>query len=324
MNCVLLTGAGFTKPFGGYLASEMWAAILNQPEVQNSSGLLEGMRNFLNYEEFYGIIQERGTEREKKDLNAAIRNAFKEMDDNIRTNKPARAKPCCTFITRIVQDQPPSFIFTLNQDLFFERYYSWEKVTAFPGLPDHIHLYKQSNPQDSSTFRLRLPTGEQLASRKDEVFRKGFAEIAYVKLHGSQGWLSHDESDAMVMGTQKAALIANEPLLTWYFWLFEQVINRPDTRLVVVGYGFRDEHINLCIVNAMKNGLKLHVISPQLPQDFKNQFIMHEGFNYQVPLGDELWKGLVQYWPVDLIHFCQPSGEPNHRGRALFRSLGLT
>jgi hypothetical protein len=33
MNAVLLTGAGFTKTFGGYLASEMWATILNQPEV---------------------------------------------------------------------------------------------------------------------------------------------------------------------------------------------------------------------------------------------------------------------------------------------------
>ena len=34
MNAVLLTGAGFTKTFGGYLASEMWATILNQPEIQ--------------------------------------------------------------------------------------------------------------------------------------------------------------------------------------------------------------------------------------------------------------------------------------------------
>jgi hypothetical protein len=68
MNVVLLTGAGFTKPYGGYLASEMWATILNQPEVQNSPELLTGMRNleFLNYETFYADVQTRGTEQQKQ------------------------------------------------------------------------------------------------------------------------------------------------------------------------------------------------------------------------------------------------------------------
>jgi hypothetical protein len=52
---LLLTGAGFTKTFGGYLASEMWATILNQPEVQNSPELLKGMRDLenLDYEMYY-------------------------------------------------------------------------------------------------------------------------------------------------------------------------------------------------------------------------------------------------------------------------------
>jgi hypothetical protein len=72
MNAVLLTGAGFTKTFDGYLASEMWAAILNQPEIQNSPELLKGMRDIdkLDYEEFYEQIQANGTEEQKKDLNA--------------------------------------------------------------------------------------------------------------------------------------------------------------------------------------------------------------------------------------------------------------
>jgi len=30
---VLLTGAGFTQGYGGYLASEMWATIFRQPEI---------------------------------------------------------------------------------------------------------------------------------------------------------------------------------------------------------------------------------------------------------------------------------------------------
>jgi len=32
----LLTGAGFTKGFGGFLAAEFWSLLLNSPEVQES------------------------------------------------------------------------------------------------------------------------------------------------------------------------------------------------------------------------------------------------------------------------------------------------
>jgi hypothetical protein len=324
----LLTGAGFTKPFGGYLASEMWATILNQPEIQNSPELLRGMRNleFLNYETFYADLQARGTEQQKRDLNAAIRSAFKEMDDNIRTSKTS-ARACCELITRIVQDRNPSFIFTLNQDVFFERYYSLDKITVVPGLPDYLNRFREAD-QNSSDFSLRLPTAEELKPRQAELFGKGFAQIAYVKLHGSQGWLSHDGSEAMVIGTQKAFVIENEPLLKWYFSLFEEVINRPQTRLVLIGYGFRDEHVNRCIAKAIDNGLKLYVISPQPPQEFKDQFKMHDGddFNLQVPLGDELWDGLAQYWPATFRDFYYDNWAPprnlTHRGRALFRSLG--
>jgi SIR2-like domain len=331
MNAVLLTSAGFTKTFGGYLASEMWATILNQPEVQRSPNLLKGMRDLenLDYEMFYEDIQAGGTEQQKKDLNAAIRNAFKEMDDNIRTRKPSSlAHSCCKLICRIVQDQTPSFIFTLNQDMFFERYQSREKITVVPGLPDHIDRFREAD-RNSTDFNIRLPALEELEPRKRELFKKGGAQIAYVKLHGSQGWLSHDGSDAMVIGTQKASRIESEPLLKWYFSLFEQVLNRAETRLLVVGYGFGDKHINQCIVNAIGKGLKLYVISPQSPQEFKNQFKppLHGNF-IQKPLGDELWDGLVQYWPTTLADFYYenqaPPGDLKHRGRALFRSLGLT
>jgi hypothetical protein len=329
MNAVLLTGAGFTKTYGGYLASEMWATILNQPEVQDSPELLKGMRDLehLDYETFYEEIQMLGTEEQKRDFNAAVRSAFNEMDDNIRTRKPRLdAYSCCRLITRIAQAQSPTFIFTLNQDLFFERFHDRAKITTLPGLPDHLRRVDEAN-QDSSKLSLRLPTEAELEPRKGELFRKGFAQIAYVKLHGSQGWLAHDGSDAMVIGTQKASRIEKEPLLSWYFSLFKQIINRPETRLLTVGYGFRDEHVNRCIVDAIGRGLKLYVISPQLPQHFKNLFKKHDGFNYQVPLGEQLWEGLAQYWPTKLTDFYYENGSPpqdlTHRGRALFRSLGL-
>ena len=282
----------------------------------------------LDYEMFYEDIQASGTEQQKKDLNGAVRSAFKEMDDNIRTRKPnSLARSCCQFISRIIQEQTPSFIFTLNQDMFFERYHSREKVTVVPGLPSHISRFREAD-RDSLEFSLRLPSVEELEPRKVELFKKGFAQIAYVKLHGSQGWLSHDGSDVMVIGNQKASRIENEPLLKWYLFLFEQVLNKPETRLLTVGYGFGDPHINQCIANAIEKGLKLYVISPMYPQEFKNQFkVPLHGNSMKKPFGDKLWDGLTQYWPATLTDFYYenqiPPRDLKHRGRALFMSLGL-
>ena len=48
-NLILLTGAGFTKNFGGFLASEMWSKIFNTPAIQANKklrDLLEGNDDF--------------------------------------------------------------------------------------------------------------------------------------------------------------------------------------------------------------------------------------------------------------------------------------
>ena len=85
---------------------------------------------FLNYEMFYEDIQVSGTQQQKTDLSAAIRSAFREMDDNIRTYKPkSLAHACCKLMDR-TKVHLPSFIFTLNQDMFFERYHSGERITV--------------------------------------------------------------------------------------------------------------------------------------------------------------------------------------------------
>jgi len=73
----------------------------------------------------------------------------------------------------------------------------------------------------------------------------------------------------MVIGYEKEGRIANEPLLEWYHELFKEILNVRNQTLVVVGYGFMDHHINNIIADAGKNGLKLHVISPDQPSQFK-------------------------------------------------------
>ena len=44
---ILLTGAGFTKNFGGFLANEMWSKIHNHPMVQSKPKLKQLLMNML-------------------------------------------------------------------------------------------------------------------------------------------------------------------------------------------------------------------------------------------------------------------------------------
>ncbi len=62
----------------------------------------------------------------------------------------------------------------------------------------------------------------------------------------------------MVIGHAKSEQIKCEPLLNWYFELFNQQLNVTNTKLLVIGYGFNDEHINKAISEVSQ--LKIYII----------------------------------------------------------------
>jgi hypothetical protein len=64
------------------------------------------------------------------------------------------------------------------------------------------------------------------------------------------------------MGGQKALSIDQFPVLTWYREQFKNWLSRSATRLMVVGYGFGDRHINDAIGEGVERGLKLFLIDP--------------------------------------------------------------
>lgn len=55
-NPILLTGAGFTHNFGGFLANEMWALIFNSPDVQKRPSLASLLRKDFDYESVYQSV----------------------------------------------------------------------------------------------------------------------------------------------------------------------------------------------------------------------------------------------------------------------------
>jgi len=99
----------------------------------------------------------------------------------------------------------------------------------------------------------------------------------------------------MVIGRGKASQIQKEPLLSWYFEIFKEVLLQPYRHLLVIGYGFGDEHINKVIGKAVKqHGLKIYIISPQPVDGFRATL-------FEKKFGKEIWKGLSGYFNYTLL-----------------------
>jgi hypothetical protein len=153
---VLLTGAGFTRNFGGYLAAEMWAVIFRQPEIRRYPNLRKRMLEGLDYEALYHDVlsSEFYTSEEEGSLTKAIRNAYQEMHElicqwDLKRNKDAAAV-CRAFIARFDgSGQERGFFFTLNQDLFLERFFSLgyqqASLIKIPGL-EHAKWFNGQLP----------------------------------------------------------------------------------------------------------------------------------------------------------------------------------
>ena len=73
----------------------------------------------------------------------------------------------------------------------------------------------------------------------------------YFKLHGSSNWRSADDQSLLIVGGQKPAQIATNPVLMRYARAFDEYLSQPNTRLMIIGYGFADVHINEIIATAV-------------------------------------------------------------------------
>src|SRR5690606_12274917 len=69
-------------------------------------------------------------------------------------------------------------------------------------------------------------------------------EQPILKLHGSSNWRTVDSKEMLILGGGKKEAIARYPVLSWYFQEFSRRLSEPNTRLMIIGYSFRDAHIN--------------------------------------------------------------------------------
>jgi len=262
-NTILLTGAGFTANFGGFLAKQMWAEIFNNSilESSNMKKLRDELKNGkFDFEEIYSRIIENPssfTAEEKTTFQAVVNHPYLVMDGMIQEASlwetsgihPADLSNFLDFFSKDV-DGKVGACFTLNQDLFMERQFGWNPL----GLPNKNLDHDKSLPKDADFETFKASTTQQ---------------FSFIKLHGSLRWLAQDGDRIKIIGVNKERAIEKVLLLKWYFELFKEALNRNDVKLVIIGYGFRDEHINKILIDAINGyGLKLYIVTTENPDEF--------------------------------------------------------
>lgn len=300
-NTVLLTGAGFTHNFGTPLAEDLWAFILNQPGVQSSEKVRQALLQNIDFETVYHEIMEGSfTDQEKESIDRAVRAVYEDIDRTVMNFSFHVGAPYQINLYNVqklinaftgVQDRP-GFIFTLNQDLFLERHYYNGEKPLMPGIQQDPKWFSSlfNEILTAEDYR-RLPTENELKLINSTPLSR--ARLYYLKLHGSCNWTSALRERQMVIGKGKKNQIIGEPLLAWYFHIFERILSQPQIRLFCIGYGFGDDHINEVIADStFRHGLKIYILSPLPPSTFKDTLSQrHRGL--------DIWNGLGGYFPYN-------------------------
>jgi hypothetical protein len=135
----LLTGAGWTRNWGGQLASEVWQSILGHARVARNAALRKLLLNEPAFEAAIGITKAPPfTDSDRQDLQQAVLDTFIAMDRQIAQptgpwiNIYKIQELLFRFWGQRNEGNSSGYLFTLNQDLFYERHLYNEHVSGAP------------------------------------------------------------------------------------------------------------------------------------------------------------------------------------------------
>ena len=312
MNFLLLIGAGFSRNWGGWLASEAFEYLLGAKGIDDNGRQLLWKHKGAGFEKALSVLQASGSPS-LKGMEDAIRQMFEDMNRGFFANRPnyefsnEQENSVSRFLARF------DSIFSLNQDLFLELGYcqveprqaistrrTWSGL-EFPGM----HPRVQPVPV---TPMLRWE-GQQCPTGAASVAPSNNHTQPIYKLHGSSNWVDESGERLLVMGGDKTDAIKGSKVLTMYKAEFERQLNQPNTRLMIIGYGFHDSHINAALDSAAEHGgLRSFIIDPagaDAPDENRNREHMLKMAGAQKKIQETLIgasrRGLQQIFGGDTI-----------------------
>jgi hypothetical protein len=216
----ILTGAGWTRNWGGRLAAEVWQDLLGHRAIQQNPRLRELLLREQSFETALGLVQaEPYDASDREAFEKVLLETFIAMDREIAQipdpsiNMYKVQELLFRLCGRRGSNVSAGYMFTLNQDLWPERYLFNEHATfSFP--PDLPGLRRNSNQRlftadignYSENFVMRPIEEPSLRGELRDRFN-------VIKLHGSFNWRGPDAQLQLVMGARKDRQIQESPFL---------------------------------------------------------------------------------------------------------------
>src|SRR5712664_1980881 len=252
MTHLLLTGAGFSKNWGGLLASEVFNDLLSASELDQTTRDMLYKANEPRGGGFEAVLArlqgatDAANVKRCETLTSVLAGIFNMMGGAYMQRQfefaaiPDTRYSLTPFLGRF------DTIFTLNQDTLIEQKY-------LPGLPTrraHLPGLKFMNP---SAMTGAVQDKFAMMEPNPSDFHLSPSIQPYIKLHGSVNWMESNTGQRMlIMGGAKTAFLGRFPLLKWYQDEFRKALMQPGARLMVMGSSFSDEHINDAIFTTSK------------------------------------------------------------------------
>lgn len=272
MSHYLLLGAGFSRNWGGWLANEAFEYLLGHSAIRGN----ERLRSLLwrtklsgGFEEALAQVQSdfvRDSTSHRENLEAmqsAVSAMFEDMNQAFLSHtsfesQNHRGRMLSSFLARF------EAIFSLNQDVLLEHHYLAAGTIAMHS----SGRWNGGQLPGMQPSRATLPIPESWAERvwepsDPESLTLNPRSQPIFKIHGSSNWRGATGEPLLIIGGQKSHEIESHHVLRWYSEIFRTKLCEPNSRLMVIGYGFRDLHINEVIIDAvLKHDLKLFVVDP--------------------------------------------------------------
>lgn len=302
-HLILLAGSGCSLYAGGPSMANLWNAVidgsLSKDAIQFASQVKYDL-SYQNIEAFLSQIEAYLSFCPDTPLQTFLKDAqseiLKKCSQFIESaNLDAHKRLLHRLSRRRTRDQRLR-VFTTNYDVCFERAAASIGCVAMDGFS--FMAPRQYDPRyfDYDIIR-RARSGEDSGNYLEGVFQ-------LYKLHGSVNWEKSDDGtirEKEIPNAQKACLIYpargkyqqsyNQPYIE-SISQYLAAIREPNTCLLVVGFGFNDDHLSGPLVSAVRSNphLRLIVIDPNLKENTVNSKNSHLRTLLDLSAnGDDVW-----------------------------------
>ena len=273
-HLIVLAGSGCSLHAGGPSMGDLWKAVVGEPPLSQAATAAKSSRYKLENKNIEAFLSQIGASlsikpnmRTKSFLDNAQRTILEKCSAFLDDKKLSTHEILLHRLSRRRTRDQRLRIFTTNYDLCFERAAANVGCVAIDGFS--FMAPRQYDPRYFDFDIIRRPhSGEDNGNYLEGVF------LLY-KLHGSVNWEKTDDGivEKEKPDAQKACLIYpasgkyqqsyNQPFIE-SISQYLAAIREPNTCLLIVGFGFNDDHLSEPLLSAVRSNphLRLIIVDP--------------------------------------------------------------